>query len=562
MGVGQSELIGQVKKLLDGSLMIPSIQRDYVWSRAQIPRLLDSLYKGYPVGSLLIWETNIDVPLKEASVVRTEHTQAKAGILLDGQQRLTSLAWVYKPDSVPVGKSKIDVRFDIRTETFHNPSATQKRDPFMVRVADVLTEGAQYASILEGVGVAQSDPEYQTYYERLSRLHGIRNYPMPIQTYASDDYEEVAEIFARVNTGGRRLSKGDLAMSAIAARWDEGLDRIKTLEESLAQIDFPIDREAILRLLALHAGVGADSIRLLKPEMTSDHLKTAWEATEHSLLLAVDFVKSAAGIPKSGLLTSPNVMLIPAYLLHQRGQKLEQGEQEQMVRWLLTAMAFSHYSNQVESKLEAEAKAVRELSPGDLWPELIRRASGPRSADSSISPVDLVDKTHRSPLFNLLYIAALRRGAKDWWNNLTLSGVPVGRGHKIEFHHVFPQALTKGRYPDSLRNSMANLAFLSGLGNKKVGAKDPKEYLAGVDGQELRNQWVPLDPSLWDVERFEEFLEARRRLMAADLNEMLGLPPYQEAPAPSQPLEDVDFDPTELDEGSAPVTDEEDLWAD
>ena len=66
MGVGQSELIGYIKKILDGALMIPSIQRDYVWSRSQIPRLIDSLYKGYPIGSLLIWETNLDVPFKLA----------------------------------------------------------------------------------------------------------------------------------------------------------------------------------------------------------------------------------------------------------------------------------------------------------------------------------------------------------------------------------------------------------------------------------------------------------------------------------------------------------------
>lgn len=545
--------------------MIPSIQRDYVWSRSQIPRLLDSLYKGYPVGSLLIWETSLAVPLKAASVIQGTPPHGRPGVLLDGQQRLTSLAWVYNPDSVPQEMARSDVRFDIRSETFLNPSATQRRDVMLIPVADVLAEGAQYAMILERAGVEATQADYQTYYDRLSRLNHIRDYQMPVQSYASDDYEEVAEIFARVNSGGRRLSKGDLAMSAIAARWEEGLDRVKGLEKSLAAADFPLDREAVLRLMALHAGVGADSIRLLKQEMTGDKLKEAWRATEESLFLAVDFFKSAVGIPKSGLLTSPNVALVPGYLLYRRGQKLEPGEQDLMTRWVFTAMAFSHYSNQVESKLEAEAKAIREQPSDQLWPDLLRRASGARSIDSSITPNDLVDKTHRSPLFSLLYIAALKREAKDWWNNLALAGAPIGRGHKIEYHHIFPQARTLRRYPDSLRNSIANLAFLSALGNKKVGAKDPAEYLAAVDGGELEKQWVPSDQELWAIEKFEDFSSERRRLLADALNGMLGLPNYVEPlDGSAEPvLEHEEFDAAELDEGSAPSeTEESSAWED
>jgi hypothetical protein len=560
MGVGTEELIGQVKKLLDGALMIPSIQRDYVWARAQIPRLLDSLYKGYPVGSLLIWETSLAVPLKRAAVLQGTPLQGKPSVLLDGQQRLTSLAWVVRPSATPEGTKPTDVRFDLRSEAFLNASATQRTDPLLVRVAEVLADGAQYGEILRSAGIGHGDPNYQTYYDRLSQVHKIRDYLIGVQTYSSDDYEEVAEIFARVNSGGRRLSKGDLAMSAIAARWEEGLERIKAFQAELAGYDFPLDREAILRLMATMAGVGADSIRLIKKEMAGEKLKQAWSDTEEALRLAVDFFKGAAGIPKSGLLTSPNLAVVPAYLLFIRKQKLEPGEQEQLRRWLYTAMAFSHYSNQVESKLDAEAKAIRELPAGQLWDDMIRRASGPRSANSPIAPADLEDKGNRSPLFNLLYIAALEAGAKDWWNNLALAGAPVGRGHKIEYHHIFPQAKTRTRYPASLRDSIANLAFLSALGNKKVAAKDPATYLAATDAAELEKQWIPPDSSLWPLDRLSDFCAARRRLLAAQLNTMLGLPTSSQVEAPAVPLSDEEPDAAELDEGSAAVMTDDDTW--
>jgi hypothetical protein len=560
MGVGTEELMGQVKKLLDGALMIPSIQRDYVWSRSQIPRLLDSLYKGYPIGSLLIWETNLVVPLKPAAVLQGTPLQGKPSVLLDGQQRLTSLAWAVRPSAVPKGTTPSDVRFDLRTERFLNPSATQRNDVLLVRVADVLADGAQYAEILRSAGIQLDDPNFQTYYDRLSQVHKIRDYPIGVQTYASDDYEEVAEIFARVNSGGRRLSKGDLAMSAIAARWENGLEQIKAFQLQLASYDFPLDREAILRLMATMAGVGADSIRLIKKEMTGEKLKQAWADTEAALRLAVDFFKGGAKIPKSGLLTSPNLAVVPAYLLFVRKQKLEPGEQEQLRRWLYTAMAFSHYSNQVESKLDAEAKAIRELAPDQLWEDLIRRASGPRSANSPIAPADLEEKGSRSPLFTLLYIAALEADAKDWWNNLALAGAPVGRGHKIEYHHVFPQSKAKPLHPPALWDSIANLAFLSALGNKKVGAKDPAQYLAKIDPAELQKQWVPVDSSLWDLDQLPAFCAARRRLLAGQLNEMLGLPAFVETSRPESALDEEETDSAELDSGSAEIMTEEDVW--
>jgi hypothetical protein len=561
MGVGTEELIGQVKKLLDGALMIPSIQRDYVWARSQIPRLLDSLYKGYPVGSLLIWETNLDIPLKPAAVLQGTPLQGRPAVLLDGQQRLTSLAWVINPSATPDDTKPPDVRFDLRTEDFLNPSAAQRNDSFLVSVTDLLSDGVQYGEILTFVGIDSTDVDYQTYYERLSRVHKIRDYLIGVQTYSSDDYEEVAEIFARVNTGGRRLSKGDLAMSAIAARWGEGLDRIKTFEKELTTYDFPLDREAILRLMGLMAGVGADSIRLIKKEMTADKLKTAWNDTEEALKLAIDFFKNAASVPKSGLLTSPNVVVVPAYLLFQRRQQLIQGEQDNLRRWLYTAMAFSHYSNQVESKLDAEAKAIRELPTGDLWSDLIRRASGPRSVDSPVAPVDLEEKGSRSPFFNLLYIAALDVGAKDWWNNVALASAPIGRGHKIEYHHVFPQAKTKSIYKASLRDSIANLAFLSAIGNKRVGAKDPSTYLPAIDSTELAKQWVPPGPALWVLDRFPDFCSARRYLLAQQINKMLGLPDFKDGANPELPLDEEEADSAQLDEGSAEVmTGDEDIW--
>ncbi|MGH2662772.1 MAG: DUF262 domain-containing protein, partial [Actinomycetota bacterium] len=192
MGVGTEELIKQVKKLLGGELQIPSIQRGYVWKRTQIPRLLDSLYRDYPVGSLLIWDTDLDFPVKTAAVIQSTPQYGKPGVLLDGQQRLTSLAWVYRPEAAGPGIRVPDVRFDIRVEEFLLPSAVQRRDPFLIPVGSVLADDAQFASLLKPLGIGFDHPNYEEFYERLNRLRSVRDYQMPVQSVSSNDYETVA----------------------------------------------------------------------------------------------------------------------------------------------------------------------------------------------------------------------------------------------------------------------------------------------------------------------------------------------------------------------------------
>ena len=525
MGQGTESLSSQVEALLGGKLVIPSIQRGYVWRRSQVSYLLDSLYRGFPVGALLIWKTQLDVPLRPADVLQGSHAYDTPAVLLDGQQRLTSIAKVMRPDAVK--GAPLDVRFDPREEQFLNPSAVQRKDPMLFKVSELLAESPQFASMLMNVGVQPGDPNFDMFYARLQKVHAIRKYPLPILTVESDDYEEVADIFTRVNQGGRRLSKGDLVYSAVAARWPEGVQTMEAFREELDEANFAFDREAILRLMGLLAGTGAQSIKLIAKSVTGDDLKAAWGRTEDALRRVVDFLRGECSIPRVAALTSSNVAVIPAYFLHLRKGSMTAEEADGLRRWVYTAMAFSHYSSQVESKLDAEARVVARGGSG-TFADLIRRASGPRSPDIPLSPSDLEHRSSNSPLFTLLYIAALRRGAKDWHSNTALSAQPMTSTSKIEFHHIFPKATVQSRYGHRLTNSLANLAFISATANKVIGAKKPENYLPTVHPDRLAEQWVP-GPETWSVNAFEQFLAMRREAQVAALNEPLGLPPYDPA---------------------------------
>ncbi|MBK3528315.1 GmrSD restriction endonuclease domain-containing protein [Streptomyces rubiginosohelvolus] len=525
MGLANQKIASQIEDLLQGKVVIPSIQRDFVWMRPDVRDLFDSLYRGYPVGALLLWKTNLTVPFKTAAVVQADKSAHQPLYLLDGQQRLTSLAWVYRPESKADGRL-IDLRFDVRTEEFVNPSAIQSKDQLLFRVSTLLQENVQYHEVLKEAGIDYSAPQFGAWMQRLQKVYDIRKQEIAVITYESDDYEEVAELFARLNKGGRRLSKGDLVYSAIAARWSDGLDTMDAFHQELQDSNFALNREAVLRLTSLLAGTGAHHIKLIGADMDEAALKDAWHATERALRFAIDFLKGECAIPRSEVLSSPNVTIVPALLLHHRDGKLRPGEAQLLRRWVYTAMAFSHYSLQVEGKLDSEARLIKSREGEGLFAELIRRASGTRSRDSALHPRDLEQKYSTHPFFKLLYIAALRGTARDWATNIAISDQPMNSGAKIEFHHVFPRARVQGTYAKEEWNSLANLAFVTGQTNKMISSGLPVDYMAGIAPERLAEQWIPGDPELRSLDRFPDFLAARRSLLANVLNELLGLPSY------------------------------------
>jgi hypothetical protein len=552
MGLANEKIISQVEDLLNGRVVVPSIQRDFVWMRPDVRDLFDSLYRGYPVGALLLWKTNLAVPFKTAAVVQAAKSAHQPLYLLDGQQRLTSLAWVYRPRSKADGRL-IDLRFDVRTEEFVNPSAIQRKDPLLFPVSTLLQENTQFYQLLNRAGVPFDDPHFDEWTQRLQKVNSIRHHQIAVITYESDDYEEVAELFARLNKGGRRLSKGDLVYSAIAARWAEGLDTMDAFHQELQDSNFALNREAVLRLMSLLAGTGAHHIKLIGADVDEAALKEAWQATERALRFAVDFLRGECSIPRSEILSSPNVTIVPALLLHHRDGKLRPGEAQLLRRWVYTAMGFSHYSLQVEGKLDAEARLIKAREGEDLFAELIRRASGTRSVDSPLRARDLEQKYSTHPFFRLLYIAALRGRARDWATNMAISDQPMHSGAKIEFHHVFPRARVQASYAKEEWNSLANLAFVTGQTNKMISSKLPVEYMTGVAAERLAEQWIPEDTELRSLERFPDFLAGRRRWLADVLNRLLGLPAHtgqadhediDESPADDQMIAEAPGAPT------------------
>lgn len=228
----------------NGHMALPEFQRGYVWNRDQVRGLFDSLYKRHPVGGLLVWATEAMTATHRGDGVLA------AGIvklLLDGQQRMTSLYGVVRgrPPKFFDGNPQAftGLRFHLEGENFefYQP-VKMKDDPLWIDVSELMKNGqAGHEALVESLA---EHPKVGTkairFSGRISRILGILEIDLHIEevTGADKSLDVVVDIFNRVNSGGTKLSKGDLAPAKICAEWPEGRDAMKTKLREWAQSDY------------------------------------------------------------------------------------------------------------------------------------------------------------------------------------------------------------------------------------------------------------------------------------------------------------------------------------
>lgn len=552
-----------------GELRLPEIQRHYVWRATQVRNLLDSLYRGYPSGSILMWETDEPVPTRNFAIDQDTTAFAGRKLLLDGQQRLTSLTAVLNGDPINVRgrKRPIDILFnlehpdklsDTSTEieseddtpllnedekpdeadeaedagrsladdlsklTFVVASNQLLAQPNWVSVSDVFKNESDSA-ILKKAGITSfDDSRYDRYSERLKRLRLIKSYTYVVHVLERGmSYEEVTEIFVRVNSAGAKLKSSDLALAQMSSRWPNLLKELETFQDECEKSNFTIDVGQLVRGIVVFAthqclfrAVGAAKI---------EDLKGGWQEAKEGLRFAVNFLRSNAGIEDESLLSSPMFVHVLAAISRVKKNKLSNAEQKSLLHWLLVANARGRYSRgSTETLLNEDLNII--FRSGDIAAliEPVKRQFG----RLTIEPGDLASRGANSPLFSLSYLALKDAGAKDWFSGLGLSLTHQGRLHFIQWHHIFPKALLKERnFETGEINEIANMAFITGQTNRKLGRKEPADYLPLIVKEQgegaLTSQEVTTDPTLHKVENYRAFLEGRREALAQRMNEFI-----------------------------------------
>lgn len=513
----------------NGQYALPEFQRGYVWGRKQVRQLFSSLYRGYPVGGFLVWTT---IPPPDAVRGGPAQPGTAVTLLLDGQQRATSLYGVLRgrPPTFFQGNARAfdGLYFNIRGETFEFYGPVKMRDdPMWVSVTELFEAStADVEKLAERASQSDTSPQPLGAFEilgRLMRLLAVRQADLHIEEIAGDDrtIDEVVEIFNRLNSGGTKLSKADLALARLCADSPKARDELLRLVDGWRRAGYTIKPELLLRCVTTVA-TGRASFNGLRKVSASD-FDTAIKRTSQSIDFLLNLFRGRLGIDHARVLGAPNALAVLARLVAGSGGRIDDARsQQRLLYWYMHCFMWGRYSGAVASTTQRDLDVLEDSGVDGLIDELNRWRGS-----LQVRPDDFAVSTRGARFYPLLYILTRANAARNLCDGVPLAQYMLGVGSKLELHHIFPKRRLYGAalgYDQTQVNSLGNFCFLTSACNKQISADKPAEYLPEAEAKNtgvLKSQWIPEDESLWSLDRYPDFLAARRELLAAAANRFL-----------------------------------------
>lgn len=481
-----------------GHIVIPEFQRDYVWKPGKAPKLIDSLYRGFPISSLLLWQST------EAARARRKDprpTRAAAmSWLIDGQQRVITLARTIN------GDEGIEVVFHPDNDEFRLANAATRNDRNWFRVADLWDDELwrQLRRNLDGERFADKREA------RFEKVRAILNYAVPLVRMVNHSFDNAVDAFKRINTLGVRLKAEDIESANVAARHSGFIaDEVIPFLAKLRRDGFT--RLNVMHLFRACAFVAKPDGRNRTPlhELEQSEVLKAWKQTQRATEQAIGLVRSELGLVNMEILWSGS-LLVPLIVLCAITPPRER-DSRALVAWLALAALLHRYSGSSESTLDQDLRACRSSDPVGALLANLRQVRSSLTADADDFSGALND---RSGLL-AVYIACLNRGALDFF-----TGGKVLLQNQVDRHHILPRAQFSEKRRSTADN-VANIAFIASDVNRAISLSGPEVYLKRIAKKVLTSQCVPMDSKLWAIDRADEFFDARRELLASSFNEFV-----------------------------------------
>ncbi|WP_081104055.1 DUF262 domain-containing protein [Leptospira weilii] len=493
-----------IEKFNAGELGIPEIQRDYVWNKSQVKDLVESLYKEYPTGLIYLWKTKTLPKLKENSIKSPDL------LILDGQQRLTSLQKLLK--------GEIPVYFNVEDESFAIYSSKLKNVPSWVAVKSVLENPITiWNDIIEKLKIDKTSRLQEDYMNRIQNLSQIKDYSFPVLTLHTDDFEEVTESFIRLNSKGTRLKFAELAMARLAFNWPGALnDEFKIALTEYEKISFDFSPSFLMRCFVV-IGTDQSSFKTLDTlwNERKNNLPSIWEKTKKSISTTINFLKNNVGIGSSDFIPSTNALVPIVYYVNKFNSKLDDDSINGILFWYLAVTGLGRFTGGAEAQIDNDIKAINSEAPIQNLVKNLRRSV----AIFEFTPEMIAGEYRTNKFMPLLFSLCRKKEAKDWFNGINLNTSNHGSENQIELHHIFPKAILKeAEIETELVDDLANIAFLSSKANKEISKTLPSKYLKKIETDRLKKQFIPIYEELWEITRFKDFLQERRKLIIKELN--------------------------------------------
>ena len=556
-----------VEDIALGKIGLPELQRPFVWPNVNVRKLFDSLYRGYPAGFLLLWDTGGEGGLKGIGV---DNTRAKPKLaIVDGQQRLTSLYAVIKGVEVlraDFRKERIRIAFNPLSEQFEVTDAAIVKDrAFIPDISALWAPGAYVFDIINEFTEALSRSRELTLVERrnigaaISRLHNLPQYHfVALELISSINVSTIAEVFVRINGEGKRLNESDFIMTLLSVYWEEGRTEFEAFSRAATQPSggaaSPYNafiKPAPDQMLRVTAGLALKRARLetVYNALRGRDVKTGLEDPErrnaqfammregqkaaldlgswHYFLSAL----TLAGYRGEKMISSKTTLIYcyVLYLIGVRDYGLKRTEvRQQIAEFYYMAALTGRYTSSSETAMDADLSVLSNAKDGAAFLAKLREIAGATLTPDYWSitlPNALAKAAARSPALFGYQAALIKLDACALYGSARIAALvdPLVNGPKagVEQHHLFPRAYLESIGVTELRdiNQIANFAAVEWPDNIAIGKKPPSQYAPPLDAalsaarRERDYFHHALGPLWWEMP-YRDFLADRRGRMA------------------------------------------------
>lgn len=549
-----------------GHMALPEFQRGYVWNREQVRGLFDSLYRRHPVGGLLVWAT------ESATADHRGDGQLASGVvklLLDGQQRMTSIYGVIRgrPPKFFDGNKRAftGLQFNLDTETFefYQP-VKMKDDPLWIDVTKLMQEGnaglgGQMAKLNEHPELLDRIGEFVG---RLSQLLAIPEISLHAEEVTGPDksIDVVVDIFNRVNSGGTKLSKGDLALAKICAEWPEARDDMKTRLKAWNDAGYNFNIDWLLR--SVNTVLTGEAKFQHLHHKTAAEVSDALKRTSKHVDTVLNLIAGRLGLDHDRVFFARFAVPVMVRFIDKHQGPLSEIERDKLLFWFAHAGMWGRFSGSTESYIDQDLGMLEGSDGGiDKLLDQLRLWHGALR----VEPGHFTGWSLGARFYPVLYLLTRMGEARDWGTGLPLTASLLGKMNKLEVHHIFPKSRlykSSRNYKRPEVNALANFCFLTKDTNLAISNRLPEKYFPEIETHHpgtLASQWIPMDEKLWKMENYLEFLEARKVLLAAEANRRLSGLLHGETRWIEGPSSVIEPDPVEIVGGITSEEEEQQL---
>ena len=548
------DLLAEIEQ---GRYAIPEIQRPYVWTNPQVRELFESIYKGYPIGSIIVWEPAPEIFEEYGDLFRAFSKELEDRrrnfkyVVVDGQQRLLSL-WLAKRSRITIvdtfGHEReriINLYYNVNSDEFFADRARKKyeNNPYVYRVSDIL----DYVKFEDVEDLVESKEVHEDILKKkiTKKLRKVRdallNYPINIYTIpesvlkyhkeGDDDnfleiFEKLSQMFVRLNYTGTRVRAPHLIMALLTGKTRRvlGVSFRKMISELVSKLDeegWEIGEGALMRtylVIATREPRFSRARRTLN-ELSANQIKEYLEKLDDTLMYVVNKVlKYELNIKKPSFMKSEYIVVPITYYAYIKENRLTPSNIKGLIRWLILASFNRRYTGRLDTDMTEDITAliktkditalIKNLQTTEIQKEWLDRS---------------VDKEH----FTLLSI--LLRNSYDLVKKATKRIRDINSKH-IHIHHIFPKSQIQRYYKEyggigdmdleTAYNHVANITLISESANESIGSELPYVYLSEIDPEILKSHMIPLDEGYWKLKNYPRFLEARKQLIMEKINEL------------------------------------------